>query len=169
VAHVTSWPGGRRQRGWTGRTGDGGDRGGRLLPVSRARVYRRIMLKRKLSYRQSTSTDQSTSTERTNGASWRRVTQMSSSVSPRPSFRWATDPPRRGKLPHRGGRSAGGRHPGSRTCSAPGPRWRSGWRHHDRDAARQKSVSSARAPAPPRAHASRQKSPAVRALERPVA
>jgi Glycosyl hydrolase family 65, N-terminal domain len=37
-----------RRRGWTGRTDDGGDRGGRHLSVSRARVYRRIMLKRKI-------------------------------------------------------------------------------------------------------------------------
>ena len=37
-----------RRRGWTGRTEDGGDRGGRHLSVSRARGYRRIMLKRKI-------------------------------------------------------------------------------------------------------------------------
>jgi alpha,alpha-trehalose phosphorylase len=37
-----------RRRGWTGGTEDGGDRGGRHLSVSRARVYRRIMLKRKI-------------------------------------------------------------------------------------------------------------------------
>ena len=37
-----------RRRGWTGRTDNGGDRGGRLLSVSRARVYRWIMLKRKI-------------------------------------------------------------------------------------------------------------------------
>ncbi len=148
-----------RRRGWTGRTGDGGDRGGRLLSVSRALVYRRIMLKRKIELRPEHLYP---------AGEWRIVEARYSDefvgltetvfslgygfVGVRGSFEeGARRRPRDiRQLPHRGGRSAAGRHPGSRTCSAPGPRSRSRCRHHDRDAACESSVSSARAQAPPR-------------------
>jgi hypothetical protein len=166
----------------TGRTGSGGGgdgRAGRMMAVIAAGAFYRYRVRwftvGSCSSEKSSS-GQSTATQRANGASWRRGTRTSSSVSPRPSFRLATD----SSASAAASRRAPGADPvtfvsylieegdplevvipGSRTCSAPGPRSRSRCRHHDRDAARQSSVSSAR-PSSAQARASRQKSPAVR-------